>query len=48
MIPVTNVEFNEVYEALFPGKPQGGSPLYGAGWFNARKDQWNEKTTVYG
>ena len=27
---------------FFPGKPDGSSPLWGAGWFNAWKDQWNE------
>ena len=42
LIPVTNVEFNDIYETFFPGKPVGPSPLYGAGWFNERKDQWNE------
>ena len=42
LIPVTNAEFNDIYEAFFPGKPEGDSPLYGAGWFNAWKDIWNE------
>ena len=42
LIPVTNVEFNDIYETFFPGKPDGSSPLWGAGWFNAWKDQWNE------
>ena len=42
LIPVTNAEFNDIYETFFPGKPEGNSPLYGAGWFNAWKDIWNE------
>ena len=37
LIPVTDADFNEIYETFFPGKPEGDSPLYGAGWFNAWK-----------
>ena len=42
IIPLTNAEFNDIYETFFPGKPEGDSPLWGAGWFNAWKDKWNE------
>ena len=42
LIPVTNADFNDIYETFFPGKPEGDSPLYGAGWFNSWKDRWNE------
>ena len=42
LIPITNADFNDIYETFFPGKPDGSSPLWGAGWFNERKDQWND------
>jgi hypothetical protein len=40
--PADNVEFNAHYERVYPGRPPGGHPDYGTGWYNRWRDVWAE------
>lgn len=42
IIPANNSEFNDFFERVYPGRPAGGNPLYGKGWFNVWRDVWSE------
>jgi len=42
IVPADNIEFNEHFERVYPGRPTGGNPLYGHGWYNTMRDVWNE------
>ena len=50
--PTNNAQFNTHFETVFPGRPEGGHPDYGVGWYNVWRDKFNEshgaqiKTTV--
>jgi len=40
VLPANNVEFNEHFERQHPGRPGGGNPLYGRGWYNEWRGIW--------
>ena len=40
--PKNNAEFNTHFETVFPGRPEGGHPDYGVGWYNVWRDSFNE------
>jgi hypothetical protein len=40
--PADNAEFNAHFERVYPGRPPGGDPDYGVGWYNVWRDQWSE------
>ncbi len=40
--PKNNADFNAHYERVYPGRPAGGHPDYGTGWYNAWRDVFNE------
>ena len=40
--PDNNTEFNAHFETVFPGRPEGGHPDYGVGWYNVWRDSFNE------
>ena len=42
IIPGNNQIFNEHFERLYPGRPEGGDSRYGLGWYNAWRNVWNE------
>ena len=42
LIPANNQIFNEHFERLYPGRPEGGDSRYGLGWYNAWRDVWDE------
>lgn len=42
MAPANNADFNEHFERVFPGRPTGGNPDYGVGWYNTWRDVFNE------
>ena len=42
IIPGNNQMFNEHFERLYPGRPEGGDSRYGLGWYNAWRNVWNE------
>ena len=42
IIPGNNQIFNEHFERLYPGRPEGGDSRYGLGWYNAWRDVWDE------
>ena len=42
IVPMTNTDFNAHFDEVYPGRPSGGNPDYGKGWYNARKNTWNE------
>ncbi|MDA8646149.1 M60 family metallopeptidase [Porticoccaceae bacterium] len=42
LIPVDNQMFNDHFERVHPGRPSGGDPRYGLGWYNAWRDVWDE------
>ena len=46
LIPANNAAFDAFFESVFPGKPAGESPDYGAGWYQVRRTQWNESLAV--
>jgi hypothetical protein len=41
VLPADNLEFNEHFERQHPGRPAGGNPLYGQGWYNEWRDVWD-------
>ena len=41
VLPANNTEFNEHFERQHPGRPAGGNPLYGRGWYNEWRDVWD-------
>ena len=41
VLPQNNSEFNEHFERVFPGRPVGGNPNYGVGWYNVWRDVWD-------
>jgi len=41
LIPTDNAAFNEFFEKIHPGRPSGGNPLYGLGWYNAWRDVYD-------
>ena len=40
--PHNNTEFNAHFERIHPGRPLGGHPDYGHGWYNEWRDVYNE------
>lgn len=40
--PKNNAEFNEHFERVYPGRPTGGNPDYGVGWYNVWRDVFAE------
>ncbi len=46
LIPANNAAFDAFFESVFPGKPAGFSPDYGAGWYQVRRTQWNDSLAV--
>jgi Concanavalin A-like lectin/glucanases superfamily/N-terminal domain of M60-like peptidases/Peptidase M60, enhancin and enhancin-like len=46
LIPANNAAFDAFFESVFPGKPAGVSPDYGAGWYQVRRTQWNESVAA--
>ena len=42
LIPANNQIFNEHFERLYPGRPEGGDSRYGLGWYNAWRNVWDE------
>ena len=42
VLPQNNSEFLDHFERVYPGMPTGGNPLYGSGWYDARRDNWDE------
>ena len=43
VLPQNNSEFNEHFERVFPGRPVGGNPNYGVGWYNVWRDVWDQQ-----
>ena len=46
VLPQNNTEFNEHFDRVFPGRPSGGNPKYGVGWYNVWRDVWDEQHAV--
>jgi hypothetical protein len=45
-IPANRAAFLAHFDAVYPGMPPGDTPDFGPGWYQVRKDQWNEAAAL--